>query len=216
MFGRTKEIDPASIRKDVETASKASVSSLPDFLVARFSGFENLVQEYNELQRTLNTIKLPRGQKDVFRQRIRDLESSMWGAQRIAEILRRGYEPFTMPDAFYAGTIDLPSSPRIRLQFMAPMPTEVLKAYHEAKSTKLFDEFLVGAADRELFRVVSPRACEPVLVGYARTEKYRGMALSNNSDRWGIAPGIEAKDGTGFLIAYWDLSKDLKRIIGGA
>ncbi len=102
------------------------------------------------------------------------------------------------------------------LEFNAPVPAEVLTKYQKARDTKLFEKFLVASPDRELFREV-PRTLfiEPVLVGYIPEKTNQSVIIGRNQQevvksRWQTNPGVDVRNGVGFLIAHWDLQKDRK------
>lgn len=180
---------------------------------------DELIQTIEENRVLRFLIRMPRHQLEIYRQRIEQLESEIEEAGRLEEALRYGYQPYTPPADWYVGAVDekdITSKTEIDLIFRAPMPKEAIEKYQEARKRKLFSLFLVAAPDRSLFRRIQPSAptslyVDPVLIGYIPTQE-ASYVSSPRTNQGKIAPGIVTEGLNGFLIAYWDLEKDLKSI----
>lgn len=183
---------------------------IPDAIEPILEQASRSFEEYRQLLSTKKSRRLPRGQKTVYRDRIRQIEAELEGASKIISAIEAGYEPYTVPKNFYAGLVAkrrLWQDPNgIWLRFNAPMPEEVLDKYEDAKKSKLFDTYLVASPNRDLFVQISTLTCEPFLVGYVRTTP-RDVTFSTNTIK---EYNFQAFGGVGFLIAHWDLEKDLR------
>lgn len=226
MFGTGKERAVLVAHRAVEEVvgksglgdDKLKVPNFPSSLVPVIKEAAEAFAEYQELVSTQKRIKLPWGQKEVYRDRIRQIETQLLCARKVIEAVRLGYEPYTIPDNFYVGLInerDMGRGVVIGLIFQAPMPAKIIDQYTGAQRTKLFDNFLVASPDRSIFRQVSSLACEPVLVGFVRMIPERILFFQKfigyeDGATRRFAPGVKVNGGIGFLIAHWDLAKDRK------
>lgn len=178
-------------------------------------------------------IKIHEGQQQAYEARMADLAAKVEGAWRVTEAIKLGYDPYSVPNTFYAGTLsrkeawamrgswfDRGQGNNVSKFFNAPMPVEVLEKLHEAQERQLFSRFIVASADKSLFtELPAPLFVEPVLVGFITTDR-RGLNLRQNDNiaetaglnpkPYKINPGLEVRNGIGFLVAHWDLSKDLQ------
>lgn len=212
MFGiqERERIDLSeNVTSVVQDAQKQDTfKKLPDYLVVRFKELEALTSEYETLKSTQSRIKLPTGQKEIYRVRISVLETEIKSLWRIAEAIRQGYEPYTMSPNFHVGSVDgarsFPGLYEIEQKFNAPMPETVIKKYERARRDGLFDRILVGSADQSLFaNIPAPLTREPVMVGYIPT----GKGPISYRDTRG---GLQVNNLAGFLIAQWDLGVEVK------
>ena len=246
MFGRaaTEVVTP----RPVATA----LAIQPDFLDALPSSVKPVVlasiQAAREL-RTLEAIRLPSGaprqQRDIYRNRVRELRATADSALRIIVALKRGYQPYTIPPSWYAGYVEAPPreswalasslTPRnmatyssmayqpILYVFGRPLPPDVLAKYVPLKKEGLFDAMLVAAPNPDYF--VRPQRnasgslfVEPVLVGYIATGDFRGDGYNMGlcfARSSKTVPHIRMAGGIGFLIAHWDLEDDLQAMESG-
>jgi len=183
---------------------------IPDVIEPILEQASRSFEEYQQLVSIKKGRRLPRGQRTVYRDRIRQIEAELEGTSKIISAIETGYEPYTIPETFYAGLVETrrpwQDSNGIWLRFNAPMPAEVLDKYEEARKSKLFDTFLVASPDRDLFEEISPITVEPFLVGYVKTTP-EGVRFSTNPSK---KYKFQAFGGVGFLIAHWDLKKDLQ------
>lgn len=229
MLGRGKESAPvlagnALISEYGQNLTEQGKLEVPDLPSAIVPIFEKALQSFDEhklLTQNRRDIKLPSGQREAYDNRIWQLETILVGAHKVLEAHKRGYDPHTIPPHWYAGTVTerdgLVRNYDIIQVFRAPMPPEVLEKYDQAKKTKLFKHFLVASPDPQLFRRVSPMFVEPVLVGFIPTDI--GMQISQprhdeQDANWNYNKvadaGVNVRNATSFLIAHWDLQKDLK------
>lgn len=183
---------------------------IPDVIEPMLEQAGQSFEEYQQLVSIKKARRLPRGQRTVYRDRIRQIEAELEGASKIISAIEAGYEPYTVPKNFYAGLVAAcrpwQNPNGIRLQFNAPMPKEVLDKYETAKKSKLFDTFLVVSPDRELFTQISTLNVEPFLVGYVKTVT-EGVRFDQGVF---TSPELKVTGGVGFLITHWDLQKDLQ------
>lgn len=222
---------------------KRALPRFPEYLVQRFRDYNQLQTELDTLRKTLRDQagglfglgrRMSSTQVDVYRTRVRDLEAQLAHMIDMAHAIRLGYEPYKVPGKWYAGYAEVdsntvwthaasrvdpqgsnPGSDTLQWQFSAPMPAPVLEKFRKAKKTGLFDQFIVAAPDRSLFRQVQSMFCEPSLIGYIASGRghvrFGQPYKRNNADgRWTteVQPGLHIEGGAGFLIAMWDLEKD--------
>lgn len=192
---------------------------------------DNLQGELDELIRNRKQLpwRIPGAQEQVYKERRRVLEAQLRGLGKIAAAVKAGYEPYTPPEKWYGGFLEavnpwdwtLPLSEGVggltgktlEMRFSTPIPAEVLLKYQAAKRTGLFDQFLVVAPDPSLFETISSLFCEPAIVGYVGTEREKLGFASNrewqHNKGWIYhLPRFHVGNGTGFLIAMWDMEKD--------
>jgi len=189
----------------------------------------------NRDQLKARKIKVHPGQQEAYAARIAELEAKINGAWKVTEAIKRGYEPYTVPNTLYVGTMSRKEAIEMRGDwadraergnnissfFNAPMPVEVLEKLYEAQKSMLFGRFVVASADKSLFtELPAPLFVEPVLVGFIETGN-RGLVLRQNDnivktsgpsrEPLRISPGLAVQRGVGFLIAHWDLARDLRQ-----
>lgn len=99
-----READRALIGQDVVEVLRTPSTAL--FLLQRFQQFHNLEEERKLLVEGQKAVNLPREQKIVYSDRIRDLEGEMVGLQIMAQALRAGYEPYQLPKNYYVAEFD--------------------------------------------------------------------------------------------------------------
>lgn len=128
---------------------------------------------------------------------IRDLE-------RILKITEAGFDPFRPPSNWYAGFLQKPrwvSSGSAYNIYSRAMPQFAIDAMKRAKDLNVFDNFTVHSPDSTAFQKIMPmpRVVDPILVGWVGQPETFGAGSAGH--RWGEAQG--------FMIAQWDLAKDL-------
>lgn len=99
-----REAELELIRQDVGEVLKSPRSA--SFLLQRFQQFDQLEEERKLLLKGQIEVKLPREQQRIYLDRIRDLEGEMTGLQCIAQAVRLGYEPYTLPNNYYVAEFD--------------------------------------------------------------------------------------------------------------
>lgn len=190
---------------------------------------DTLRAERDELKRTLESHRrmfglwtdLPLEQADIYERRIADLDAQLSGISAVKHALKLGYQPYTPPADWFVGsapaTFLRQNKDQVRSQlelvFNTPIPEPALQQWKIARETGLFAIYAIAAPDRSLFtdsiqRVQSVFA-DPFLIGYIRTDSE--PSIRSTRDRWiGIAPGVITEGLFGFMIAFWDLQKDLE------
>ncbi len=174
---------------------------------------------------------IPADQLRVYQDRIANLNVEVRGIEATQKARDLAFQPYTPPCDWFVGLADpervFDIEGRRRLQdvalyFNAPIPTEVLKKWQEAKKLNIFDEFLIAGPDRNLFTHI-PRQrpvslwVDPVLIGCIGMKP--NASVSSLYRQWGgdatrIGPGILIEGFSTFLVAYWDLEKDLEFMAG--
>lgn len=231
---RTAE-EPAALIDSLNPEVKVNPPDLIDVVLAdasqSFDEYAALVA--NKVDLKARKIKIHKGQLEAYEARMTDLAAKVEGAWKVTEAIKLGYDPYSVPDTFYVGTLSQKEAWEMRGQwsdrgrgnniskfFNAPMPVEVLEKLNRAQEAQLFGKFVVASADKSLFtELPAPLFVEPVLVGFVITDR-RGLNLRQNdniaetagpnSKPYKIDPGLKVRNGIGFLVAHWDLSKDLQ------
>lgn len=176
---------------------------------------------------------MPKEQVEAYRRRIEyildELAREPWKVWGPLQALRAEYDPYTPPAHYYAGYPERPDGgfglngfwdnsetqrrilPLTRI-FSSPMPPQVLASYEAAKESRIFRAFIVASPDPDDFTTIRiPTHMDPVLIGYVSTgEMGFGMRVTDGGS---VLPGLEVRNGVGFLIRSWDLARDLR--IGG-
>lgn len=197
-------------------------AQLPPHLRAVLRYAETAQVELTTLEQTQREIELPGAQAAIYRERIKVLRQQVKGLGNIQWALELGYEPYSIPEGWCVGMVQSPlwRVALVQSQFQAPMPKEVLLRYAQAQATRIFVDFLVASPDGTLFRFLGPLCCEPVLVGLVRigAEQIRVNSIvqypldrrePNGADRM-VEVHYSGLDGAvSFLIAHWDLGRDL-------
>lgn len=187
---------------------------LPAMLEERTT-LQQTIEDNSKLWGLFNA--LPVQQLNVYQQRIAELNGDIEGLSRYEKALSLGYSPYTPPADWYVGLVDnrdrqpLGVNPvTVSLIFSAPMPDAALKELRKAKASGLFSTFLVAAPDRALFERTMPLYVDPVLIGYVHTKSQTSIRNTWDPQKRNVGPGVIADGVAGFLIAYWDLEKDLQ------
>lgn len=104
------------------------------------------------------------------------------------------------------------------LEFKTPIPSNILEKYQLAKSTGLFEAYLVAGPNFEDFRVTRTMLTEPVMVGLIRANKREKIVFNTTSRQRAGGhedlgqrerfPGVVIKNANAFLIGHWDLTQD--------
>ena len=104
------------------------------------------------------------------------------------------------------------------LEFKAPIPPNILERYDRARSTGLFDAFLIAGPNFEDFRITRTMLTDPVMVGLVRKNRREKIVFdtTNRQNAGGYRvlgqrerfPGIVIENANTLLIGQWDLSKD--------
>lgn len=189
-----------------------------------------LIREREEIRKNfsgLRGFRVPRTQRKIQHERLAVVGRELAGIEKVKHAIDMGYQPYAIPRNWYAGILD--NIPRvgwekderepdpfkknsIRLYFSTPMPADAIGKLHDAKRSGMFDGFLVGAPDRKLFQErdeepeLRSMMVDPVLVGYVIHDS--GQAWIDANGMHGGSFRVEGMQG--FLIAHWDLAKDLE------
>lgn len=133
--------------------------------------------------------------------------------------------------AVYAGTIAIErittrphtvSGADLGLEFRAPILPNILERYDRARSTRLFDAFLIAGPNFEDFRVTRTMLTDPVMVGLVRRNKMEKIIFetTRRQNAGGYRelgqrerfPGVVIENANTLLIGQWDLSKDRQAV----
>lgn len=155
---------------------------------------------------------MPRGQVDLYQKRIAAINTRIHEITGFAEILEAGFEPYTPPATWYVGYLwgERPPLPRgsskAAFEFTAPLPPLALAKLEQAKKLGVFQNFLVASAYREHFRLTEAREpiriyIDPVLIGT--------LDKAKTGKKSSYEPDANARFKQGFMIAQWDLAKEL-------
>lgn len=192
-----------------------------------------LVAERDQIVASLQVRKLrglrsavPRGQRRVLEARLRTVSTELRGITNLNRITELGYAPFKPNPKWVLGLADeddrvvvdhewqtgtgaiLVDSGRY---FNAPMPAEVITKWAQARSTGLFDLFMVSSPDSDQFATSRPRpiwTADPILIGFIAT---RASARISGFSGDQFSRLANAQNVVGFLIAQWDLQHDLEK-----
>lgn len=232
IFRKRSAVETSS-SKDTSTVKKASKYIDPvEVILANYSSeasehykkqVSDLAEERETLKMQLKTIRMPSGQITAHNERIQRINSHIIDLSNFNEALKLGYDPYVMSKNFYVGTINEGDCKKIGLVLRAPMPAKVVEKYNAAKKANIFDMLLVGSSDPSLFNYAPSLKSDPVLVGYVSKDGLRPDYASRLGDGrtldsyWAdhlsfvsIGRGVEVKNADGFLIANWDLGKEVQ------
>lgn len=162
---------------------------------------------------------MPKGQIALYEKRIATIDEELARADHIAAIIAAGYDPYTAPANWYVGWIhgEAPTpksfmrgeSYEVVRTFIGPIPPDVLDKLDTAHHSGLFKDFLVASPHADHFttargREIVPRSMwlDPVLIG---TVNKAIVPHQHNGGYDGSNPFFTY----GFMIAQWDLAKDL-------
>lgn len=181
--------------------------------------------EQGQLKETVRMGSIPRGQRQILKERLATVETDLAAINKVKRVVDAGYEPFTPNPHWIMGAATIDDVRRRRYEaeneiirggialqtrryFNAPMPPHALLAWKKARDSRLFDLFMVSSPDSNLFNSVRPRPIwtdDPVLIGFVRlNDRAQIFDFLGDSYRPGRTEGVQ-----GFLIAQWDLDKDL-------
>ena len=144
--------------------------------------------------------------------------SAISNDQSAASIIGQGlgFGGLGMLSAIATAIVLGPGNSSLNLEFKSPIPPEVVVKYNEARGHKIFEQYLVASPDFSLFRQTRTMFADPVLVGYVpdKTNQIVSFEMTKvqstgneRGQRQGL-PGAKVVNGTGFMIAYWDLRRD--------
>jgi hypothetical protein len=224
-----------------EAAKKAAVLAVAtNALTVATAPAEALVSERDQIIESLRLTKwgglvsaVPRGQRDILQTRLRTVTRELHGIERIKHA-KELYDPFIPNPAWVLGLADLNDAKRDsighwesvgsgaitaslnRRYYNAPMPAQAISAWAKAKSTGLFDLFVVSSPDANQFATSRVRplwTADPILIGLIASD--RGASIEGYT---GQVDSLRRGSGTmggcvGFLIAQWDLQHDLAHVV---
>lgn len=113
------------------------------------------------------------------------------------------FDPYFPPNSWHKGFLQKPSRARGNYSiYTRAMPPLAIERYAVAKGTGLFDCFMVYSSDPNVFETMPElRRVDPVLVGWIGKEVW----IQDGNVRFDDGNSVQ-----GFLIAQWDLGKDLQ------
>lgn len=161
------------------------------------------VEFYNLVEQAKYELELLHRVKTMGRQ-YHHMKEKLALAERYLVAAEAGFDPFYPASSWYWGFIKKPAWWSSRdlgaSYFERAMPLAAIEAYDKALTLKVFDTFTVHGPDSSLFHSEppKPRFIDPVLMGWIGSH-------ADIADRLRHHQG-EAK---GFLIAQWDIGKDL-------
>ncbi len=199
-----------------QVQASEALAQLPEFLKEQLTlpQVQALEEEAVELEAGLKGGTLPPAQVAVYRERRKTVTTRLAGLKRVVSAISQGYEPYTMPEDWYAGLAMRPSRVQrffdgwlgrpqtLKHYFASPIPAEALVSMQQAQKTGLFGKFLIGSPESEAFHRIMPIRIDPVLVGY--------VALTDDMKFTRLYPGLEVDNAVGFRIATWGMQEDRK------
>ena len=162
-------------------------------------------------------------QVDLYRKRLAEIGHIVAAIEKaygkMFTALERGYEPYTCPKGWTTGRVERLVKSDYRL-FVGIIPQENLRKYRDAKSSGMFDEFLVASPNEADFLsvsqpipppIVQPRF-DPAIIGYINLPQEpgwisRSVTYKNPYSKHGLVEKIKIRR-AGFLITMWGLKED--------